>query len=182
MSKQSNTHSSFPKQQVLQEAWNDFLKRGASGKYNRQAPQPTTAPVSEEPPTIQMPPSPQDSKGPEEVSLSQIVVRVSSKKGSSRGVVKLDQQLKSFIDNNKVSDILTKNLVGKQVVTQIPPELQSLITIDRLRTFIRKKFPKATQDDIDALLQSVEDRKIIAEHIIHCVIFEETQRVLNEKK
>ena len=129
-----------------------------------------------------MPPSPQDSKGPEEVSLSQIVVRVSSKKGSSRGVVKLDQQLKSFIDNNKVSDILTKNLVGKQVVTQIPPELQSLITIDRLRTFIREKFPKATQDDIDALLQSVEDRKIIAEHIIHCVIFEETQRVLNEKK
>ena len=178
MSKQSNTHSSFPKQQVLQEAWNDFLKRGASGKYNRQAPQPTTAPVSEEPPTIQMPPSPQDSKGPEEVSLSQIVVRVSSKKGSSRGVVKLDQQLKSFIDNNKVSDILTKNLVGKQVVT----ELQSLITIDRLRTFIREKFPKATQDDIDALLQSVEDRKIIAEHIVHCVIFEETQRVLNEKK
>jgi len=40
MSKDKSTYSSFPEQEILQEGWRDFLKKGTKGKFKRQAPEP----------------------------------------------------------------------------------------------------------------------------------------------
>jgi len=60
------TYSSFPEQQILQEAWSDFLKRGARGKYRRggsgggePTPEPTPDPTPDPVPTPDPTPAPQ---------------------------------------------------------------------------------------------------------------------------
>lgn len=59
----NKTFSSFPDQGVIQEAWTDFLKRGAFGKYRRggsSSPTPTPDPVPDPtPPTPDPKPEPQ---------------------------------------------------------------------------------------------------------------------------
>ena len=112
------------------------------------------------------------------MSLSQIVKQDFTTGDPPLGVVKLGRALKSFIDNRNVHNDLAKQLVGKQVVTQLPPEMRNLITIDQLRDFVRNKFPGAEEEEMEALLQSVENRKVIAEHILHSIILEEIQRVV----
>ena len=117
-------------------------------------------------------------KKSDDVSLSQIVKQDFTTGDPQRGVVKLGRALKSFINNRNVDDKLANQLVGKQVVKQLPPEMRNLITIDQLRDFIWKNFPTAKEEDMEALLQSVENRKVIAEHILHSIILEEIQRVV----
>ena len=144
---------------------------------------PDTAPAQAKPDTAPDGAKPEAAKtASSDVSLSQLVRQDFTKGKPPRGVVKLGQQLKSFMDNREVSDVLAKNLVGKKVVTQLPPELQSLISIDQLRDFVVKNFPAASGDEVDALLQSVRGRKIVAEQLVRRLIVKETQRVLNEKR
>lgn len=165
------------------------LKKGAFDVSDEQ--QATSVAPEEEPEPAQAAPtavepkeepepeaSSPDVKKSDDVSLSQIVKQDFTTGTPSRGVVKLGRALKSFIDNRNVDNDLAKQLVGKQVVAQLPPEMRNLITIDQLRDFITKSFPNAKKEDMEALLQSVENRKVIAEHILHSIILEEIQRVV----
>ena len=64
-------HSSFPEQQILQEAWNDFMKRGAFGKYRRGGSgggKPTPDPTPDPTPTPT--PAPQPAAGDTGIPIS----------------------------------------------------------------------------------------------------------------
>ena len=152
------------------------LKKGAFNVPDEQ--QATPVEPEEEEEESEAAASSQPVKKSDDVSLSQIVKQDFTTGDPPRGVVKLGRALKSFIDNRNVNNDLAKQLVGKQVVTQLPPEMRNLITIDQLRDFIRKNFPAAHEEEMEALLQSVENRKVIAEHILHSMILEEIQRVV----
>ena len=160
------------------------LKKGAFDVSDEQQATPAVAP-EEEPEPAQPAPTPVEPeassapvKKSDDVSLSQIVKQDFTKGDPPRGVVKLGRALNGFIKDRNVDNNLVNQLVGKQVVTQLPPEMRNLITIDQLRDFIKKNFPNAKEEEMDALLQSVENRKVIAEHILHSIILEEIQRVV----
>jgi len=71
------TYSSFPEQQILQEAWSDFLKRGARGKYRRggsgggePTPDPTPDPVPTPAPAPTPAPTPAPKSGGDYMTIS----------------------------------------------------------------------------------------------------------------
>ena len=151
------------------------LKKGAFDVPDEQQATPVTPEPAQSAPTAVEPEEEEEEseaaassppvKKSDDVSLSQIVKQDFTTGDPPRGVVKLGRALKSFINNRNVDDKLANQLVGKQVVKQ-------------LEGYFADKMEKPKEEDMEALLQSVENRKVIAEHILHSIILEEIQRVV----
>ena len=155
------TYSSFPEQQILQEAWSDFLKRGAFGGYSRRGSGRPTAPASEPtpvdaeeeeaPPSIEMPTSPAQSSRPtrdlkldvEKTNIEDIALQI------------LGLPEKPNPNKNKNANRAFKKLTAK-IAAMVRDALKSDPSIGKVSVYENKNLEK--------------------------IIFKELTKVLNEEK